>query len=264
MTSLKPEQLSQQRALLCVSRKRKLPASFSLAEEARAREAARLIQRLLRLRWALGRLADPVSLERIPLRHAFCLFEPASGVTHWFDARSFASYVLATACFHNPLTRREMHSWEVGRLVRSQPRLLRDVIRGTFQARHALQKFAYESEGMDLASSVVASIDTCLQDMLKVAELNFFDFSLLLVQDLLEAYEDLLLDLHSFSTEKARAACVRHRAVMEKRGLLCPEELLGEVKLLHSHWEQSRREEAEERAPVPLLKEWVLQRLKFR
>lgn len=256
MASSKPE----------LARKRKLPASFTMTEEARQREAARCIQKLLRLRWTLGSLTDPVSLERIPLRHAFCLYEPSSAVVHWFDERSFASYVLATACFHNPLTRRDLHSWEVGRLVRSQPRATRELLKGTFQARVALQKFAYESEGMDVASSVAASIDTCLQDLLRIAELNFFDFSLLLVTDHLEVYEDLLQELHSLSTEKGRAACVRHRSVLEKRGLLCPTELLEEVKLLHSLWEGSHHqgEAAEDRAPVPLLKEWVLQRLKFR
>jgi len=251
-------------SLLRGSVKRKLPPSFSLTQARRDHEAARCIQKYVRLRRSLSEVTDPLTLEKIPLRYAFSLCEPTGGLVHWFDVRSFVSYLLSTACFHNPLSRRDLHSWEVSRLIRSQPSGTRSLIRATFLAKDALQRYSYESEGMDIVSNTITYIDACLQELLKIAENNFFDFSLLLVVEHIQSYEDLLVDLHSLSLEKARATCLRHKAVLQQRGILCPLELLEDIKQIHASWEDVPRGETEERSPEPLLKEWILQRLKFK
>ena len=253
------------------ARKRKMPESFQTSLLQQRVRAATKIQRAVRLRQRLAKARDPFSLEAIPLKHAFSLVDPSSEVQHWFDARHFVTYVLTTACFHNPLTRRPLLINEVGRLIGTQPRSVQKLLRATYMASDALQKLLYETEGMDLTSDTISLLDACLEDLLKVAELNFFDFSLHLVEDKLATYEDLLYDTHRMSKQRARATRIRHSAILEHRGVLCPFELVSEIRELHATWDdEAGTQEAasgpddEEALPTPALKVWVLQRLRFR
>lgn len=253
------------------ARKRKLPESFQASLQQQRVRAASKIQSAFRLRQRLAKVRDPFSLEPIPLKHAFSLVDASSEVQHWFDSRHFVTYVLTTACFHNPLTRRPLIANEVGRLIASQPRSVQKLLWATYMASDALQKLLYETEGMDLTSDTICLLDACLEDLLKVAELNFFDFSMHLVEDKLAAYEDLLYDVHRLSKQRARATRIRHSSVLEHRGVLCPFELVSEIRELHSTWDDEAAtqtsdadDDDEEARPVPALKVWALQRLRFR
>ena len=247
-----------------------MPESFQASLQRQRVRAATQIQSAFRLRQRLAKARDPFSLEAIPLKHAFSLVDPSSEVQHWFDARHFVTYVLTTACFHNPLTRRPLLVSEARRLIATQPRSVQKLLRATYMASGALQKLLYETEGMDLTSDTISLLDACLEDLLKVAELNFFDFSLHLVEDKLATYEDLLYDAHRMSKQRARATRIRHSAVLEHRGVLCPFELASEIRELHSTWDDEAATQAasgaddEEALPTPALKVWVLQRLRFR
>ena len=246
-------------------KKRKLPASFEATSLHQKVKATVRIQRFIRLRWRLAKNLDPFSLQRIPMKFLFVLTEASGGVQHCFDARHFATYALTTGCFNNPLSRRALRSWEVEKLVLMQARAVRHVLRATYACRDALQRFYGETEGMDMVSDLTERLDVFLQDTLAVAERNFFDFSLPLVEDKLDAYEDLLGQLQLESEKKARALRARHKSVIAHRGVLCPFELVEEIKEIHSSWdEQDERRAGDCAHPTPLLKEWALRRLRFR
>lgn len=249
-----------------LSRKRKLPASFELTSLAHQRRAASAIQRSFR-RWLFLRgQKDPFSLAPIPLPFAFVLVEK-DGVRHAFDVREYARYLLKTACFCNPFSRRPLEEGEVARLLRTQPRGLREVLRATYLCQAELQRFALEVADLDHHALLSERIDGCLEAVLGVAEKHFFDFSIYMVMEHLQTYEALLEDLFEVDTQRTADLQKRHVCVMKQRGILCPPEVLEYVKDLHCVFQcepSAGREEADSQPLVPLLQEWATYRLRFK
>lgn len=248
-----------------LSRRRKLPASFELTSLAQRHRVARMIQRGFR-RWRFLRAqVDPFSLAPIPLPFAFVLVEK-DGVQHAFDVREYVRYLLKTACFCNPFSRRPLEEGEVARLLRTQPRGLRAVLRATYLCQAELQRFALEVADLDRHALLSERVDSCLEAMLEVAERHFFDFSIYMVKEHLKTYEALLEDLFEEDARRTADLQKRHVCVMKQRGILCPPEVLEYVKDVHCVFqsEPSAGEEADAPPLIPLLQEWATHRLRFK
>lgn len=253
-------------------RKRKLPPTFfgrePPGEEQRAR-AAVLIQRFLRLRRRLAACVDPITQEPIPVAEAVALTE-AGGVEQWHSAKSLAGFFLTTANFCNPLSRRQLRCWEVFKIVDRQPRRLRPLLVATYIARAVLQRYKFESEGADLASTTEEALDEMLHGMLADVEGLSFDFRPRSLAHGLRQYEEGLQDLFFLAKLRARALCLRHREVVKNRGFFCPPRLGAELEALQERLVLSRAGDAATTAaaaappPMPILKEYLLQRLEFR
>jgi len=187
---------------------------------------------------------------------------------YWFNASSLAAYFISTANFCNPLTRRELHPYEIDAVVKLQPKAVKHVLVATYLAHQGLQRFAYENQDADTFSMLEGSADMKLQTILDVAELQLFDFSLESLLGLLDEYEDALADLLSESVSKTRVVCVRHMDITMKRGIFCPYALSTELATIHKRLLASD-DGCDCPGPtpppilVPLLGTALLQRLKF-
>ena len=242
------------------ARKRKLPPSFfgrvDPSKEQQTR-AAIVIQRFMRLR------LDPIEQEAIPFREAVMLSE-AGGVEQWHSASSLAAFFLVTANFCNPLSRRQLRCWEVTKIIQKQPRQLRPLLAATYTARFALQKYRLETEGSDLASSTEESLDETLHRMLSAVEGLSFDYRPHGIAYALSQYEDGLQDLVLLSHTRARKLCLRHREVVKNRGFFCPPRLAEDLAKLQEELVLRHAAEASEGLTMPILKEYLLQRLEFK
>lgn len=207
------------------AKRRKLPPSFEL----HLHDAARKVQRFLRWRRELSRELDPLLQAPIPPRLLVELREPG-GAQHRFAAPGLASYFLKTACFSNPLSRRELHAWEVARVMSRLPELEWPLLIATYVARRHLQRLAYETQGFDALLDLEEQIDEQLQTMLGLAEACPFDFELDFVLSELHRYRVMFGELHREDEGRAKSLCLRHDATAERRGLFCPQALAAALK----------------------------------
>jgi len=206
-------------------KRRRLPPSFDLHLHA----AAKKIQRFWRWRRQLAQELDPILHEPIAPRELVELAEP-NGSRHRFAAASLAAYFLKTACFCSPLSRRELFFWEVAKVLRRAPAGLRAPLLATWMARQALQRAAYERQGLDQAWELEETLDQLLQELLDVGEAYLFDFEPAAVQPELLRYRAMLASLHREGPEQARQLAARHAAVAERRGVFCPAALAAALR----------------------------------
>jgi hypothetical protein len=247
-------------------RKRKLPPSFfgrvEPSEQQRASAAVK-IQRFLRRCRSIASCVDPIAQEAIPYREAVMLAE-AGGVEQWHSASSLVAFFLVTANFCNPLSRRQLRCWEVAKIIQKQPRRLRPLLAATYTARLALQKYRIETEGSDLASTTEESLDETLHRILADVEGFSFDYRPRGLTYALSQYEDGLQDLALLSRDRARKLCLRHREVVKNRGFFCPPPVAADLEKLQDELVLRHAAQAAEPHAVPILKEYLLQRLEFK
>ena len=246
--------------------KRKLPPSFfgrvEPSEQQRARAAA-TIQRFVRLRRLLAVCLDPISQEAVPYREAVMLAE-AGGIEQWHSASSLAAFFIATANFCNPLSRRQLRCWEISKVIKKQPGRLRPLLAATYRARVSLQKYRLETEGFDATSDAEESLDGALGDILSAIEGFSFDQRPRGLTYLLSRYEDGLRSLVLLSPARAKMLCLRHRDVVKNLGFFCSPWVAADLAKLQEELVLRYAEDVEESAIVPILKEYLLQRLDFK
>jgi hypothetical protein len=250
-------------------KRRKLPPSFRglrCASSERQRRAAIQLQRFWRWTRAVRGRVDPILQEPVRIKEAVRLVE-VGNVEHWYNASSLASYFLSTACFNNPLSRRELWCWEVLKIANKVSSGLRPVLLATYVAREALQKEAYEAQGSGLDAAFEESADDRLQAILGSAEALFFNFNLNSILEELDEYERDLAHLNLISQKKASDLCLRHRDVVAKRGFICPPNLARELGIIYTRILKKNKRGGEQQPPRTegpcILRDVLLRRLEF-
>ena len=146
------------------------------------------------------------------------LVEPCGSFFN-FDARALAKLFVATASFQHPITRRELLSVEVTRIVKHVPPVSGLLLRFSWELREMAQNAGREHDS--LAELLSADAGQALDVFLCEVELGLpiEDHSVLLFE-----YETAMLAAVSRVPHAATKLLKHHRALAERRKNLCEEE----------------------------------------